>query len=155
LDFSLTYALASNDGSDGVVPTITFGNVYAVAREGCVTSCWHPRPPILTSCFVSAPVGMGCDMIAAAHFWPCKGTPSVKNAAVSRRAFSGDQYGPEMSPADVKKYFSESPQGAQVLLESQRDLARRFGAQGVRFQDWLAVKVGCRETASAMSGVCF
>ena len=37
LDFSLNYSLSSGNNSEsGICPTITIGDVYAVAREGCV-----------------------------------------------------------------------------------------------------------------------
>ncbi len=36
LDFSVTYSMAERGSSEGIVPAITVGNVYAAAREECV-----------------------------------------------------------------------------------------------------------------------
>ncbi|KAK9905595.1 hypothetical protein WJX75_002710 [Coccomyxa subellipsoidea] len=88
LDFSVTYSMAGNS-SEGIVPTITVGNVYAIAREG---------------------------------------------------AFTGDQYGPKIAPQDVKEYFAQSPQGAQMLMDNQRELAHKFGPPSVAFQDFVGVQ---------------
>lgn len=41
LDFSVTYSMAGNS-SEGIVPTITVGNVYAIAREGYVSAVLAP-----------------------------------------------------------------------------------------------------------------
>ncbi|CAL8472166.1 g11708 [Coccomyxa elongata] len=88
LDFNVTYSLAGTT-SEGAVPAITVGSVYAMAREG---------------------------------------------------AFTGDQYGPTMTPDSVKQYFAQSPQGAQLLIDNQRELAHKFGPLSIAFQDWVGVK---------------
>lgn len=56
-----------------------------------------------------------------------------------RRAFTSN---PAMSSEKIRRYFSDSPRGAQLLMDYQRQVAQIYGPQGVGFQDWLAVKVG-------------
>ena len=58
---------------------------------------------------------------------------------MSCRAFTSDQYGPEMSADDVRKHMALSPRSAQMLVDSQRDFAARFGPASLALQDWLGL----------------
>lgn len=56
LDFSLKYSLSSGNSSEsGICPTITIGDVYAVARNGCVLlwDCHAADDPYLGAIFTS------------------------------------------------------------------------------------------------------
>ena len=79
LDFSVTYALSGADPeASGICPTITMGNVYAMAREGCVHSrkcrcTCHPHPAYFTSTHMHA-----------CMYPPSVPTPGILHAALER-----------------------------------------------------------------------
>ena len=57
-----------------------------------------------------------------------------------------------MTPESVKEYFSQSPQGAQLLIDNQRELAHKFGPPSIAFQDWVGVQVKSHACHSIHAG---